>query len=105
MSLSSEETRNISEILVELYGDDFRSRVPTEQTAERLEFLFEEIKKCNKKIETLFRSLPCGVYARGWFKRCSNSIGKIVRENRKEFQLCSQIRTWQLRTIIAESCR
>ncbi len=105
MALTAEEQRDISEILISLYGDDFRGRIPTEETANRLEKLFVEIRKCNKSIEVLLRSLPCGVYAKGWFRRCSKSLRKIVSGNRMEFRLCSTVRKWQFRTIIAESCR
>lgn len=105
MALTIDEQKAVQELLVSLFGDDFRHCKPTEETVQELEFLFKKTRECSRKIDILLKSLPCGVYARGWVRRCAKSLNKLVKDNLQEFRLCTVFRRWQLERVIGATCR
>ncbi|OOG23467.1 hypothetical protein B1C78_11070 [Thioalkalivibrio denitrificans] len=89
MSLSPEDSKELKEILVTLYGSDAERLSPTRETLHLTEKMLLEIHRCHGRITKLFNSLPCAMVGRGFLARCLRATNKLIKENRLDFQGCA----------------
>lgn len=96
--LTSEQADDIRRVLVELYGPSFADTSPTDQTVEILETMLEEMHKCNRRIQILFKSLHCAIVGSGWLKRCLKAVVNIILREPHEFVGCHNTALWLYKT-------
>ncbi|RFA29856.1 hypothetical protein CAI21_08455 [Alkalilimnicola ehrlichii] len=107
MSLRPEEVQAVRDIYSVIYGEGHRRDTahPTWQTVELLEKALLEIQKCNRRIRTLFASLPCSAAGRGFLKRCLRATATMMRRSRSEFAGCRNRVSASLRSEIVISAQ
>jgi predicted nucleic acid-binding Zn ribbon protein len=89
MPLSPEDSKELKEILVTLFGSDAERLHPTSETLQLTEKMLLEIHRCHGRIAKLFNSLPCAMVGKGFLARCLRSANKVIKQNRLDFQGCA----------------
>ena len=95
MALTPAQAADLRKTLVAVFGQSFADITPTEQTLELTETMFEEMHKCNRRIQILFQSLHCAVIGNGWLRRCVKSLAEIVTREPHEFSGCHNTALWR----------